>query len=261
MGAAMANRDRDPLGSLAAVALAALALSVSVPVMRPIRGDGGDPPAAVGRRADQDALRDFAPLVGGWRGVGQVERGRTRGAWTEAATWAWLLTRDSAALRVEVARGKYLKAGVLRPGNAPGTLAFEATLADGTTRAFHGGPAAAGKPLALVADAGSPAEGLRRITLTPLHETRLLVLLESEDPGRHAFERLGEVGYTREGVAFAAGESGPVCVVTGGRGTTQVTHDGKTYWVCCSGCRDLFRENPEAVLAEAEARSKAEAKK
>ena len=29
---------------------------------------------APGRRADQEALKAYAPLVGSWRGVGQVER-------------------------------------------------------------------------------------------------------------------------------------------------------------------------------------------
>jgi YHS domain-containing protein len=206
-----------------------------------------------GRQADQEALRAFAPLVGGWRGAGQVERGKTRGAWTESAAWAWALTRDSAGLAVTVERGKYLKRGVLRPGKGPGAFAFGATLPDGSTRSFAG-KLAPGTPtkLVLTADGDVPEGSVRRITLTPLHDTRLLVLYEADGP-----RRLGEVGYTRQGVTFAAGDAHPVCIVTGGRGTTEVKHKGKTYWVCCSGCRDLFLENPEAVLAEAAAKAKA----
>ena len=56
-------------------------------------------------------------------------------------------------------------------------------------------------------------------------------------------------------------ESYPLCVVTEGRGTIQVSYKGKTYWVCCTGCRDLFKDHPERVLAEAAAREKAAAKK
>ncbi len=256
------RNTRGPLAALGAAAVAVL-VSVSVPVSRTTRGDGAPAPAAPGRRADQEALKPYASLVGGWKnGVGRVERGRAKGAWTESAAWAWKLSTDSAALEVKVNRGKYLKAGLLRPGKAPGTYAFEATLADGSTRVYTGrapGPGA-GKPLALTADTGAPADGPARITITPLHDTRLLVLLEALDPDRHAFYRLGEVGYTREGVAFAAGESYPLCVVTEGRGTTQVSYKGKTYWVCCSGCKDLFHDNPESVLAEAAGREKAEKK-
>jgi YHS domain-containing protein len=162
---------------------------------------------------------------------------------------------------VTVNKGKHLKSGVLRPAKDPGTFTFEATLADGTTRTFHGKPAGDKKPLVLTADAKAPASGVRRITITPLHDTRLLVLLESEDPERHTFARIGEVGYTREGVAFAAGESYPLCIVTEGRGTIQVSYKGKTYWVCCSGCRDLFNDDPASVLAEAASREKAKAAK
>jgi YHS domain-containing protein len=38
--------------------------------------------------------------------------------------------------------------------------------------------------------------------------------------------------------------------VTGGKGTIPVTYQGETYYVCCTGCRDLFNDDPETVLAE-----------
>ena len=239
--------------------LAALGVVAAAAVT--VRAADDNDKVAPSRRADQEALKAYAPLVGSWRGVGQVERGRARGAWTESADWAWKLTSDSAGLEITVKKGKYLKAGVLRPGKAPGTFVFEATLADGTSRTFAGAAAGDRKRLVLTADAKAPAGGVRRVSITPLHDTRLLVVLEAEDPERHTFSRLGEVGYTREGVAFAAGESYPLCVVTEGRGTIQVSYKGKTYWVCCSGCRDQFNDDPESVLAEAAAREKAAAKK
>ncbi len=45
-----------------------------------------------------------------------------------------------------------------------------------------------------------------------------------------------------------------VCVVTGGLGKIAVTYKGQTYYVCCSGCKDAFEENPEKILKEFEAR-------
>ena len=66
-------------------------------------------------------MKPFAGLVGGWeRGVGQVERGRVKGAWTESAAWAWKLTNDSAALEVKVAKGKYLRSVTLTSTMGPG---------------------------------------------------------------------------------------------------------------------------------------------
>jgi YHS domain-containing protein len=238
--------------------LAALVVVAAAAVM--VRAGDDKDNVALGRRADQEALKAYAPLVGSWRGVGQVQRGRVRGAWTESADWAWKLTSNSAGLEITVKKGKYLERGVLRAGKAPGTFVLEATLADGTSRTFAG---AAGdkKTLVLTADVKAPAGGVRRVSINPLHDNRLLVLLEAEDPESHIFSRLGEVGYSREGVAFASGDSYPLCIVTEGRGTTQVSYMGKTYWVCCSGCRDQFKDDPESVLAEAAAREKAKAKK
>lgn len=150
-------------------------------------------------------------------------------------------------------KGKYLKSLLVRPGKDPGTFRLQAVLADKTERSFSG-KSVDGKKFVLTAET-MEGEGVKRITLTPLHDTRLLMLLEKRDADSE-FVRLGEVGYTRQGVAFAAGESGPTCIVTEGRGTIKVSHKGKDYYVCCTGCRDLFNENPEAVLAEAAERKK-----
>ena len=37
---------------------------------------------------------------------------------------------------------------------------------------------------------------------------------------------------------------------SGGRGTIPVTYKGQTYYVCCTGCRDAFKEDPEKYLKE-----------
>jgi YHS domain-containing protein len=37
----------------------------------------------------------------------------------------------------------------------------------------------------------------------------------------------------------------------------QVSYMGQTYYVCCSGCRDAFNENPAKIIAEYKARKKA----
>src|SRR5438105_3561303 len=72
-----------------------------------------------GRRADQAALKPYGALVGGWRGVGQVERGKAKGSWKEEADWAWKLSPDSAALEAKITTGKHLKSLVIHPGKEP----------------------------------------------------------------------------------------------------------------------------------------------
>jgi YHS domain-containing protein len=209
--------------------------------------------AAQDRREAQTALKVYGPLVGSWRGTGQPRRGQASGSWQESANWAWKLSDKSAALELDVEKGKYLKSAQLKPGDAAGTYVLEATLADGSKRTFQGKHSPE-KPLVLTSE--GMGEGVCRVTLTVPNELRFLLLLESH-PSANAYARLGEVGYTRNGVAFAAGESGPVCIVTEGRGTIQVSYKGKAYYVCCSGCKDLFNKDPESILAEAAERAKA----
>jgi hypothetical protein len=205
-----------------------------------------------GRARDQAALKPFAPLVGAWRGTGQVRRGSAKGAWTESAQWAWTLDQDHAALVLKLDGGKHLKQAVLRPLERSTCFELTATLADGTTRTFRG-TADERDSLQLVAD--PPVDsGLARLTIVPLHENRTLIRLEAATTNPDQFEKLGEVGYTREGARFAVGDSSPECIVTGGRGTIAVQHQGKTYYVCCTGCRELFDDDPDAILAEYQSR-------
>ncbi len=204
-----------------------------------------------GRESDQKSLEPFAPLVGEWKGTGQVRRGTAQGAWRESGTWTWSLTKDSAALDLQVADGKYLKSLRLTPIDVETKrFAVDAALVDGTTRRFTG-TVGARNALALVADEG--ADGPTRLTLTPLHDSRFLLSIEAPGATPNTYRRLGEVGYTRQGIAFATRSDGPECIVTGGKGTIAVSHEGKTYHVCCTGCRDLFNEDPAGTLAEAKA--------
>src|SRR5262249_23616514 len=95
----------------------------------------------------------------------------------------------------------------------------------------------------------------QRLVFAFLHANRYLYRYEVRKPERTAFTRVYQVGATKKGVPFArAGDTWPEGVVSGGRGTMAVSHKGKTYCVCCSGCRAEFRDNPEKYIKEFEAR-------
>ena len=89
-----------------------------------------------------------------------------------------------------------------------------------------------------------------RITIRVVADGDRLLVLYERRVGEQ-FARLAEVGYTRKGSSFAiAGGDPHECIVTGGHGTIAVEYKGNTYYFCCTGCRDLFKQDPERVLAE-----------
>jgi protein SCO1/2 len=45
------------------------------------------------------------------------------------------------------------------------------------------------------------------------------------------------------------GSTPPRCPIDRGRGTIPVTYQGRTYQVCCTGCKEKFEADPGAVLA------------
>jgi len=69
------------------------------------------------------------------------------------------------------------------------------------------------------------------------------------------FFRVDTVSTQREGTSFALIDEGygkKTCIISGGLGTTTVSHKGTTYYVCCSGCKAAFEEDPEKWIARAE---------
>jgi len=74
--------------------------------------------------------------------------------------------------------------------------------------------------------------------------------------GRTLYTKNYQVGFTKEGETLAAREKKVECPVSGGLGTMVVNYNGMTYYVCCSGCRDAFREDPEKYIKEYEARKR-----
>ncbi|MGC3966397.1 MAG: hypothetical protein QM775_03195 [Pirellulales bacterium] len=209
------------------------------------------PPSATSATAP---LRELQDLIGSWKGVGQIRRGSAEGSWQETSTWAWKFAAEESAVVFSVPQGKYVVAGRIVAGAEQGTLVLTTCAGDDASSEFVGRRDADGRwqfDARGEVDAGRPS----RITIRPAAAgKRLVVLLERRNAASDSYSQLAEIGYTRVGSDFGKGSGGPKCVVTGGEGTIAVTHAGKTYYVCCSGCRELFEAEPEKVIADYEAR-------
>ena len=203
-------------------------------------------------------LARLQSLVGSWKGVASPLRGSDKGAWIERADWAWKFADKSAALAVTIDDGKYFTSAELRPGEKAGEYRLVAKTLDGKKDIVYSGELDKDEKLTLLAK-DAPDGMPRRISFRFVAEgARLIVLLEGPSAIGDGYARLAEVGYTRKGSGFGQGSSGPECVVTGGFGSIEVSYKGEKYYVCCTGCRDYFNDNPEEVLADYKARKEAE---
>lgn len=216
-----------------------------------ITAQGDDQTAAAPPNA-KAALAQFNELIGGWRGTGQIRRGSNQGAWREDAEWIWEFEGDAVAIRYDVKDGQHIKSAKLAWDPDSNRFVLHATLPDDTQRDYRG----SFKDGKLTLESAADGNGeVHRLTVTLLNEKRTLVLFEKRRENQQSYQRVAEVGYTREGTRLAYKDgTGPECVVTGGAGTIPVTYKGETYYVCCTGCKQAFEDDPEGVLAEYAAR-------
>lgn len=200
----------------------------------------------------KEALRVFNDLIGTWRGTGQPEGSRAekqRGFWVETLNWEWEFKGEDAWLTVAFEKGKYFTQGELRALPKKGQYELKVQTPAKETLTFVGLFADS----RLTLDRTDEKKGeTQRLVLTLLHNNRFLYRYEVKAADKPQFVKLYQVGATKEGVPFAQGEEGPECVVSGGLGTIKVMHKGETYYVCCSGCRRAFQDEPEKYIKEYE---------
>ncbi len=218
---------------------------------------GADPPT--GSLNPREGLQSLNGLIGMWKGTGYPEGvskdERAVGMWTETVTWGWAFKGSDAWLTVEFAKSKHYDRGELRFSNDP-AAPFRLTLRtpDKATHTYSG--RLTDKTLTFDR-VGGPADQDQRLVYSLLHHNRHLYRFESRPAGSSlSFSKKFQVGVTKEGVPFADVPKGPECVVSGGLGTSKVGYMGKDYYVCCSGCRDEFKANPEKYTKEADRKAK-----
>ncbi len=227
-----------------------LALAVAVVLTPP--APTADPPA----RTPKEALKALNDLIGPWRGTGLPEgtqQEKQKGFWTETQTWEWQFKGDDAWLKVAIDKGKYFTGGELRYLPAKDLYQLTLTTPDKQTQVFEG--ALADKKLTLDR-VDEQAKETQRLVMTFLHENRFLFTYSVKKNDKPDFAKVYQVGVTKNDVPFAGPDGKPECVVSGGLGTIPVMYKGQTYYVCCSGCRDAFKDDPEKYIKEFEAKKK-----
>jgi hypothetical protein len=209
--------------------------------------------------SSKQSLSKLQDYVGDWRGVGQVKRGSTRGAWRETCGWAWKFDDDGASLVFKIEDAKFFDSGLLR--TLDGGERFELTAKSKNKKSARYTGAIDDDGVLRLTALDRVDKEPARLTLRQVADGKRMLILYEKQVGQDRFSRLAEVGYTRKGSNFGKGTNYVECVVTGGVGTIAVTHQGKTYYVCCTGCRDYFNEDPAGALAEYRERKEEEKRK
>jgi hypothetical protein len=207
-------------------------------------------------RTSKQALQAFNDLIGSWRATGEPNGTRAekqKGFWIEKVSWEWRFKGSDVWLAATFDKGKYFSAAALRYLPAKEVYELQVTTPAKETLTFEG--TLENRRLTLERRDEARKED-QRLVFSLLHFNRHLYRYETRPADRPTFTMIWQVGATKEGVAFATTDDGPECVVSGGLGTIAVACQGKTYYVCCTGCRDAFKEEPEKYIKEYEERKK-----
>jgi hypothetical protein len=208
-------------------------------------------------KSPKEALQAFNDLIGEWRATGEPEGSREekqRGFWTEKLSWQWQFRGNDAWLALTAEKGKHIVRGELRYLPAEDLFQFTAESPAKESHIYKGG--FNDRTLTLERTDEHSGE-VQRLVVKLLHSNRYVYRYEVRAKDRSRFVKHYQVGATKQGEPFAAtGTAQPECVVSGGLGTIRVTHNGKTYYVCCTGCQSAFNEEPEKFIKEYEAKKK-----
>jgi hypothetical protein len=209
------------------------------------------------KRTPKEALQTFQDLIGSWRGTGEPNGSREeklKGFWQEKIAWQWQFKGSDVWLLATIDKGKYFKSAELRYLPKGDLYQLKATTLGKEVLTFEGTFA---KRRLTLERTDPKTKQAQRLVVSLLHSNRYLYRYEQRPADHTVFALVYQVGATKEGVDFASEDRGPECIVSGGLGTSTVMYNGKTFYVCCSGCRDAFNEEPAKYVREFEAKRKA----
>lgn len=212
------------------------------------------------------ALKPLQILIGNWNGT-------SRKAVLDQPNWAWDLKTDpkQPSLRIKSEKGLYVRDGRLTFLPASQEFEFTATDGDGKKRLFRGKFSqevqdVPGDDKKLqrtykleLTEPSADADGEQwRLVINQQENNRYIMELDRKR-GTGQFIRVDTINTQREGTSFAVSDTDygeKTCVISQGLGTISVSYKGKSYWVCCTGCKAAFEEEPERWIAKWEAMNK-----
>lgn len=202
-----------------------------------------------------EAFARFEHMIGSWKGQAVNTSNRLKG-WEETHMWAWKFSKGKpVGMTLELSKDKIVAKAALSFDDATKQYHLDGTDPAGKPAAFAGKFDPASKALVLDRVGGSAGAAKDRLIIRPnANKIRYVLDFDQKEPGAPQYKRVITANLGKEGESFAAGAAAadlPKCILTGGAATMSVTYQGKSYPICCSGCRDEFNENPEKYAKKA----------
>jgi hypothetical protein len=199
----------------------------------------------------KEALKELNDFIGDWKGAGNPDKPKltTRDPiWEETINFGWKFKGDDAWLVLKIKGSKVFKSGEVRYNLPRKKYQLTALTADGKTAVFDGKLADG----TLIFERTDPkSKEVQQIKMNSAGDgDRLIYRYARRNEGSTIWRKDFVVASTRIGVTFGPKEKKPECVVSGGLGTATVSFGGETFYVCCSGCAEAFKENPKKFVDE-----------
>lgn len=224
----------------------------------------------------EDVVKGLQPiqkvLIGGWNGIAKNV------AATEVHKWIWDYKTDKVfpALVVQVPEGAFFTEARLTFDPRKNKYLMQTVDKEQAKHQFEGTfiadpidvPGEDGKTLERtykleLAEVGAEGSNTRwKFTLNQQNNNRYLIDV-ARARGKSEFKTHDVIAAQRQGTSFARADDDygdRTCVISEGLGTTQVSYKGRSFWVCCSGCKAAFEDDPEGWIAKFEAKRKAAGK-
>jgi hypothetical protein len=216
-------------------------------------------PALAADNADKseakEALKELQEYIGSWKGNGGPDKPRPSPrdpVWSENISWSWRFKGDDAWLAMTIKDGKLFKSGELR--YLPKKRLYQLTMTDKSDKklVFEG---KIEREILKLERVNPDTKATEQITMNTAAEgDRFIYHVAHRNEGTTIWRKDYLVACTREGVSLGKADKKNECIVSGGLGTMAISYKGETYYVCCSGCADAFKENPEKYINEYKAK-------
>lgn len=198
------------------------------------------------------ALQELGEFVGQWKSNGEGVVDGKKAIWKEVWEFGWKFNKEGDAwIQIKISDSKFFTKGEVRYDVAK--KVYNVKMTDTAEKeSLYSGKLVRGALQLEYKDTAT--EDVHRMTLsTAANGIRLVAKYDVQEGGRGLASNKYKTAGNKEGESFAGGgKKKNECIVTGGLGTIAVSFMGKTYYVCCSGCKEEFDENPKKYVDEFE---------